>query len=229
MKCRDRMWAEQSRKTVPYSLFPALAGKLEIRAVFPGREIRISQFEELPKQRDNEGVPVPCSLFHRRSPTCNHHSCRPGQWHRHFVPTVKAPALLLPCLGRPRNELKDLVAVGEEFGLKAPAPLIRSFNDELRLGNVSNIPPSVHSKDVGASRERLFALHGTEVALAERRRGNGVLDPVLCVFDIALLYVAGNLIIHNSCAREDMPLRVASHRGFVGRAVLGGKLMHCLT
>jgi transcriptional regulator with XRE-family HTH domain len=27
----------------------ALGGKLEIRAVFPGREIRISQFEEIPK------------------------------------------------------------------------------------------------------------------------------------------------------------------------------------
>jgi len=27
----------------------ALGGKLEIRAVFPGREVRISQFEELPK------------------------------------------------------------------------------------------------------------------------------------------------------------------------------------
>ena len=29
----------------------ALGGKLEIRAVFPGREVRISQFEDLPKQR----------------------------------------------------------------------------------------------------------------------------------------------------------------------------------
>jgi len=27
----------------------ALGGRLEIRAVFPGREVRISQFEELPK------------------------------------------------------------------------------------------------------------------------------------------------------------------------------------
>lgn len=45
-------------------------------------------------------------------------------------------------------ELEDVIPVCENFCFEAPASLIRSFNDQFRFGNFSDIPGTVDLENI---------------------------------------------------------------------------------